>query len=359
MRLRRPQAIRVQPPRGLASWSACRPPGRLARCPDAAFFLQRLVASITSVPRQRYRPDATAAATAMRAVGSGRDDPWRVLVSAHRFLQTRQAGAAVTRAGEAVVARARYSTVALAWCCGTGGASAARTTSAIGLQANQSSKASTWAGAPSSRTCRRRRASDRVTRPSQNSIERHDVGRDRHIDVEARVLETDRNVPAVDQEPIAPPRPAPEIELDHHAPSADRLDTHTAPHPPQQNDRIELVSPRLAESPACSPSAELVDDRLQLAPGRCQAVFGPLAPRGAAPLQHAGLLQPPQPLREQGAGHVRKAALELVEVINVGEKLADDEDGPAVGEDLRRTRHGAVLAVPVHDRRYHAGRLPK
>jgi hypothetical protein len=88
---------------------------------------------------------------------------------------------------------------------------------------------------------------------------------------------------------------------------------------------------------------------LQLAPGGCQAVFGPLAPRRTAPLQHAGLLQPPQPLRKQRAGHTGKTALKFVEVINVGKKLANDEYGPAVGKDFRCSRHGAILAVTVHD----------
>src|ERR1700722_3012396 len=50
-----------------------------------------------------------------------------------------------------------------------------------------------------------------------NSIKRHDVRRDDHIDIEAGVLETDRNVRALDQEPIALPWPATEVELNHRA----------------------------------------------------------------------------------------------------------------------------------------------
>jgi hypothetical protein len=46
---------------------------------------------------------------------------------------------------------------------------------------------------------------------------------------------------------------------------------------------------------------------------------------------------------------VRKTALKFVEVIDVGKQLADDEHGPAVGKDFRRSRHGTILAVTVHN----------
>jgi hypothetical protein len=93
----------------------------------------------------------------------------------------------------------------------------------------------------------------------------------------------------------------------------------------------------------------LLDNRLQLAPGGCQSVFSLPAPRGTAPFQHAGLLQSPQPPRKQRAGHVRKTALKFVEVINVGKQLADYEHSPSVGKDFRRSRHGTILAVTVHN----------
>src|SRR6476619_6703671 len=47
-----------------------------------------------------------------------------------------------------------------------------------------------------------------------DAIKRYDVRRDGHIDIEAGVLETDRNIRALDQKPIALPRPASKVELD-------------------------------------------------------------------------------------------------------------------------------------------------
>jgi hypothetical protein len=46
---------------------------------------------------------------------------------------------------------------------------------------------------------------------------------------------------------------------------------------------------------------------------------------------------------------VRKTALKFVEVINVRKEFADDEHSPAIGQDFRRSRHRAILAVTVHD----------
>src|SRR5216684_7678830 len=64
-----------------------------------------------------------------------------------------------------------------------------------------------------------------------NSIKRQNVGRNENIDVEAGVLETNRDVRALDEQPIALPRPAAEVELDHHAASANGFDAHSAAHP--------------------------------------------------------------------------------------------------------------------------------
>jgi hypothetical protein len=109
--------------------------------------------------------------------------------------------------------------------------------------------------------------------------------------------------------------------------------------------RVELVRSRLAKCPPCAPLAEVVDDPLQRAPGSGQAIFGPLAARRDPPLDHARLLQPAEALGEQRARDAGQAALELVEVADVGQELAHDQHRPAIGEDLGRARHRTVLAV--------------
>jgi hypothetical protein len=60
------------------------------------------------------------------------------------------------------------------------------------------------------------------------------------------------------------------------------------------------------------------------------------------------LLEPPQPFGKQRARHVRKTALEFVEVFYVREKLTDDEHGPAIGNNLGDACYRAILAIQVH-----------
>jgi hypothetical protein len=79
-----------------------------------------------------------------------------------------------------------------------------------------------------------------------------------------------------------------------------------------------------------------------------QAILGPLAAWRDASLDHTGLLQPAQALGQKRARDAGQAALELVEVADLGQQLAHDQHRPAIGEDLRRARHRTVLAVQVH-----------
>jgi hypothetical protein len=73
--------------------------------------------------------------------------------------------------------------------------------------------------------------------------------------------------------------------------------------------------------PARSPLAKEINDPLELAPRRRQAIFGGFAARRPTPFQHTHSLQTPQPFGKKRARHVGKAALELIEVINVCEKM--------------------------------------
>ena len=76
-------------------------------------------------------------------------------------------------------------------------------------------------------------------------VERLDVRRQNHINVEARILQADRDVVSLDQQTVALFGAATEVELDHQAAaSGNAVETHTPSHPPQQDDRVELARPR-------------------------------------------------------------------------------------------------------------------
>ena len=96
-----------------------------------------------------------------------------------------------------------------------------------------------------------------------------------------------------------------------------------------------------------------IADRLQLPPGLGQGVGDPWAV--VAPLDHAGPGQGAQPLGQQRRRHPRHTAPQRVEVPTAQHQLLDDEQRPALVQELHRLGHRAELAVlrghgtpPVH-----------
>ena len=140
-------------------------------------------------------------------------------------------------------------------------ASAARTVSAIGLQVNHCGNARISAG----RTLQPDLISaqgigqGRMTEP--DPVKRQDVGSYGEIDVEARMLEADRDIGRLDQEPIILLLDAAEVKFDQHAAPRHVFESDAPAHPPQQDDRIEFARPRLTKSPASPPLSQVIDDR--------------------------------------------------------------------------------------------------
>src|SRR5207247_3955754 len=72
--------------------------------------------------------------------------------------------------------------------------------------------------------------------------------------------------------------------------------------------------------------------------------LGPLAV--ADPLQDSFLDEPVEPIGEDVAGDA-EALLELLEAAQAQEAVADDQERPALADDLERAGDGAVLALVV------------
>jgi hypothetical protein len=83
----------------------------------------------------------------------------------------------------------------------------------------------------------------------EDPVERPDIGGYEHINFKARMAETDRDIFRLDDQPVSTLGSA-EIELDHYPRPRDVLMTDVAAQPPHEDDRIELVRPRIAEGPA-------------------------------------------------------------------------------------------------------------
>ena len=83
-------------------------------------------------------------------------------------------------------------------------------------------------------------------------------------------------------------------------------------------------------------------------PARVGCVLDSAAVGAGAPLGDPHSLEPPEPLDEKRPGDAGKPTVQVVEVPEAREELSDDQRGPAVSENLRRSGHRAVLAVQVH-----------
>ena len=101
--------------------------------------------------------------------------------------------------------------------------------------------------------------------------------------------------------------------------------------------------------PVRAPLAERLADREEVVTRGCELIVAP-APVGlGCRLDDAEPLEPPEALREQGAGEPGRALQDLAEASAAKVQVADDQWRPALGKDLGATGDGAVLAVRPHD----------
>jgi len=95
------------------------------------------------------------------------------------------------------------------------------------------------------------------------------------------------------------------FELKNHTAPGNAIKIDAPSHPPEENNRIELVRPRIAKSPTRAPFSQNVDYPLKFAPGRRQPILAPFAAFGRAPLNNANPLQAAQTLSKERSGHMR------------------------------------------------------
>ena len=83
------------------------------------------------------------------------------------------------------------------------------------------------------------------------------------------------------------------------------------------------------------PLAERADHGAKRIAGGREPVFVAGAISTGAPLDDAVILELAQARRQHGARDQRHAAMDVVEAVNVGHQLAQDERRPARGKDFR------------------------
>ena len=203
--------------------------------------------------------------------------------------------------------------------------------------------------APITRISLLRRASSYVESPVQTSVS----AQDRRLDLQGQVVPG--VVPAQvgaalldDQPPVPLAGPGVgEQEVQDHPPAGrELLEPDEPAYVPHQEADVELARGEPAADPPGAPVAEGHHDRAQLLARRREVVRRGAAVLGTA--HHPGVLQRAQPLGEEGGGHPRHPAPELVELGAAAEQLANHQGRPAFAQHLGPARDRAELSVVDH-----------
>ena len=183
--------------------------------------------------------------------------------------------------------------------------------------------------------------------PEVDAVEGGGVDPDLEVDVEPGMLETNRDLRALEHHPVALRRVA-KVELDHRAIRGKLLAIDVSGHPDDQEVGVELLGAGIGERPGNPPLPHRLHDRLQVPAGERQPILERPALGAGAPLDDLGPLERAQAVREDRARDPRQAALKLVEPARAAQHLAHDQERPAVAEDLARLGDRTVLRVAPH-----------
>jgi membrane protease YdiL (CAAX protease family) len=186
--------------------------------------------------------------------------------------------------------------------------------------------------------------------PEVPTGERHGVvDHDDQLFLAARVLLADLGVAAFDQQPAttAGPRQRGVVETNQHPTSRQAVTIQAEGHPsPQDDARMGVFGRQLR--PFRPPVLQSEHDLRQFTT-RCRGLVERTRTIGlGTDLDHPGALQFPQPFREQTTGKARCAVGDLVEGAATEQDVAQDDDGPALGQQVGCPSDRTVLPVGAH-----------
>lgn len=175
-----------------------------------------------------------------------------------------------------------------------------------------------------------------------------DSGVDFQIDFVAGIEETEIDVGALEHEPENAVPMSAKMEEQNHALIRQRIDAHHSAQRPHQEIGIEILVRQILARPAVAPGAERIDHRAELATAGGEMVFLMSILAGSL-LDDAAALEGVQALGEKIPRDPWNAAVDVGESSPAHEQLAQNERGPALGEDLGAECHGTELSVGGHD----------
>src|SRR5262245_17804818 len=188
------------------------------------------------------------------------------------------------------------------------------------------------------------------SRPAEDHVaERPLVDAHDEVDLAPGVVVAELGLRPVDHEPVDL-GVGEELEADRDRSSGEAVRPEDRVDGGHEVGGIAVLLPEL--DPVLGPDAQLVEDRLELAPRRGRVVL-PTPPLAVgASLDDAGVLERPEPRREEALADPPDAVLDLAEVVAVEEDdLAQDQRRPALGDDLAGQGDRTHLLV-LHRREY-------
>jgi hypothetical protein len=188
-----------------------------------------------------------------------------------------------------------------------------------------------------------------------DSDNRFEIGAHDQIVPEAWIGVAEVRIVTPQHEPVLPAR-ALEFEAHHLALRGQLVGMKVLEDPPHQKVRVKVLRSQL--EPLLSPVSKPSDDICELLACLGQMVGRASTGRVGKSLDDAGPFQSSQALAENAWRCAMQTLEDFAEVVAAGHDLAKDQGSPALGEDLRRSRHGAELTVSGHGEIVGLGRSP-
>ena len=180
-----------------------------------------------------------------------------------------------------------------------------------------------------------------------HASKRFDIGFDFQAYLVTGIEEAEIDIGSLQHEPEQPVSMPTETKLEHDTLVGERVDANQPSQRPHEEVGIQVFIREILSRPSVAPRTQCIDHWTELATTRCQMVFL-MSIRSRSLLDDPASLQGVQALRQEIPGNPWDATVDVGESPAAHEQLAQNERGPALGEDLGAECHGTKLSVGGH-----------
>ena len=175
-----------------------------------------------------------------------------------------------------------------------------------------------------------------------------DVGDDFKIVPESRIEQAYINFGPIQDEPVAPFWRLVKLEEDNHPVIRQIFLAHQPMQHPDEVIGVKVLVSEITTGPLVSPVSEGLDDGTELPAGVRELIFETTPVSQRFPRDDAAVRQSIEALAKQIARYSRHTSMDVSEPPGAGQEFPQNQRSPALGEKLRRQRHGTKLGISVH-----------